>query len=616
MHFPELQPLLGAWIDNFQIQLGDKYINWLTPIWILCVGALLGLAASIVLWLVAALLSKIPAIGMLAEKRTSSWIATAVLTVLLFGGALVALPMLEQRPEGAQPQAVDQNPPAGEGRPTALTQTLNRGGSLVSVLAVCFFLAMALVAVVSKRSIDETGLALTEGVLYPFSILLIAMSVFAIFGVTVVRKPSTLISSLVRYPELSLGTAQLREYEIEAPPADFTEPPTQEIDVFFRKDEIKEIVVSTNQRVEICTEPFESRSLNAAAFSASSGEDGVWRRIPNGFIPFADEEVTKLYIRNFGTKTADVKIKFRGALAHPEILAAPTFAMCAMLVYLLYFLQRSAFPKMAAIAHATAKSDISHPFFLLLTGIGVFALFLFVWVSYFTLGEDIKMLKDSSLSTILVLSIVQAVFSASTSLSEEIEGKTALTVLSKPVSRRDFVLGKFIGIAWTVGLMCVILGLWMLVWVAFKPVYEARESSEDIPTWQNCYAQMMQIVPGLVLAFMEALVMAAISIAISTRLPMLPNFLICFSIYVLGHLTPLLVQSQSVAEHVPQPVVFLAKWLATILPALDHFNIQASIAAGVEVPLLYLAWAGLYCVVYSTIAMLLALTLFEDRDLA
>ena len=49
---------------------------------------------------------------------------------------------------------------------------------------------------------------------------------------------------------------------------------------------------------------------------------------------------------------------------------------------------------------------------------------------------------------------------------------------------------------------------------------------------------------------------------------------------------------------------------------LDHFNIQAAVAAGATVPTNYLWMALLYCVVYSTIAMLLGLAMFEDRDLA
>jgi hypothetical protein len=117
----------------------------------------------------------------------------------------------------------------------------------------------------------------------------------------------------------------------------------------------------------------------------------------------------------------------------------------------------------------------------------------------------------------------------------------------------------------------------------------------------------------LVLAFFETVVLTAISVAISTRLPMLPNLLICGSIYVLGHLGPMIVNS-SAGEI--EFVSFIGRLVAVVLPVLDHFNIQAAIAGGQRVPWDYLGMAALYCALYSTIAMLLALALFEDRDLA
>ena len=124
---------------------------------------------------------------------------------------------------------------------------------------------------------------------------------------------------------------------------------------------------------------------------------------------------------------------------------------------------------------------------------------------------------------------------------------------------------------------------------------------------------MIGTVPGLALAFMEAVVLTAISVAISTRLPMLPNLIICGAIYVLGHLGPLIVQSSAGQLEF---VAFIGKLIAVVLPVLDHFNIQAAVAGGVDVPMAYLGWALLYCVLYSAAAMLLALILFEDRDLA
>jgi hypothetical protein len=149
--------------------------------------------------------------------------------------------------------------------------------------------------------------------------------------------------------------------------------------------------------------------------------------------------------------------------------------------------------------------------------------------------------------------------------------------------------------------------------VSFKVVYDARESAKEAPLWQECFAEVVRIVPGLILAFFEAVVMAAISVAISTRLPMLPNLIICGSIYVLGHLAPLIVKS-SVGELVY--VKFIGRLISVILPVLDHYEIEGAIAGSSSVPTEYLLMAGLYSLIYCAAAMLLALIFFEDRDLA
>jgi hypothetical protein len=132
--------------------------------------------------------------------------------------------------------------------------------------------------------------------------------------------------------------------------------------------------------------------------------------------------------------------------------------------------------------------------------------------------------------------------------------------------------------------------------------------------WTDCFEEIKDIAPGLLLAFLQTIVMTSISIAISTRLAMLPNLLISFSIYALGNLAPMLVQSDVNDQF--GIVRFVGKLLATVLPVLENFNIQAAISAGVKVPAEYLGLALLYCFLYSTVAMLLALALFEDRDLA
>ena len=276
-------------------------------------------------------------------------------------------------------------------------------------------------------------------------------------------------------------------------------------------------------------------------------------------------------------------------------------------------IMRQLVPKVAAIARVTAKEAMSQPLFYVLLTIGIFGLVLFPFVPYNTLGEDIVMVKDEGLTLIMVLSIMLALWTSSVSIADEIEGRTALTLLSKPVGRRQFIFGKFLGILIPVTIMFIVLGAVFLSSISYKAVYDARETATPEPTALECQMHMRQIAPGLILAMMETVVLTAISVAISTRLPMLANLVICAAIYVLGHLVPILAES-AVGKN--EYVKFVADLQATIFPVLDDFNISAGIATGQPVPWDYIAWDGLYCLLYSAVAMLMALLLFEDRDLA
>ena len=285
------------------------------------------------------------------------------------------------------------------------------------------------------------------------------------------------------------------------------------------------------------------------------------------------------------------------------------FAVLAVLFAIL----QMAFPKVAAIAWTTGKEAVLQPLFYILLGAGIFLLTLSLFLPYFTFGEDVKVVEENGLTLVMLLSIILALWTASVSLADEIEGRTALTVLCKPISRRDFVLGKFLGILGPVAILFIVLGVFFLASVSYKVFYDARETSQPEPNSQQCLQEVVRIAPGLVLAFLETTVMVSISVAISTRLGMLPNLVICFSIYVLGHLVPMLAKSAMGQMAI---VTFIADLLAAILPVLDHFNIYGPIATGERVPPAYLGLAALYCLAYSSLAMLAALLMFEDRDLA
>jgi ABC-type transport system involved in multi-copper enzyme maturation permease subunit len=269
--------------------------------------------------------------------------------------------------------------------------------------------------------------------------------------------------------------------------------------------------------------------------------------------------------------------------------------------------------KTLTIAGATAKEALRQPAFFLLFFLAAALLFIFPLVPYNTFGEDVKMVKDTGLQTILVAGLLMALLTASSSVHDEIEGRTAITLLSKPINRRQFIVGKFLGIVGSVAVMFVGLSIVFAAVVYYKVGYDARESARMAPAISERINEVWQVAPGLILALFEVAVLSAISVALSTRLPMLPNLIVCLSLFVLGHLTPVLVQ---VSEESFEAVGFMASLFSTIVPQLYLLNIQENITTGTPIPVIYLIGSFAYCVFYCSLAILLAFLMFEDRDLA
>jgi ABC-type transport system involved in multi-copper enzyme maturation permease subunit len=453
---------------------------------------------------------------------------------------------------------------------------------------------------VSRRTAEASVRLVRESVLQWVAYLMIALAALSLLAIPMMPAKQVL-HSLERLP--SIGT---HEQKVSVPAhTDDLEVPIQ-----FESDELQSYSLKSDQDLVVGVE--KGKAYSSPFILVEGAEAYDWTPSSKRQRLFTGP-IEKLYVTNQSDAPTELTISYRTDVPLVEVRQIPIVAITLLSFFAIYFLLHWLLPGVSTIALATAKEAIAQPLYILALLLGAFLLLLFIYIPYNTFGEDVKMYSQSSQMTIMVLAILVAVWTASVSVADEIEGRTALTLLSKPISRREFVLGKFLGISWANFLMFFILGAWMMLLVSYKVVYDARETSNPEPNWQACNAAMIGIVPGLVLAFMESVVLTAISVAISTRLPILPNLAICGSIYALGHLGPLIAQSSANQNEF---VAFFGQLIALILPVLDHFDVQAAVAGGVHVPGAYMAWAALYCVLYSGVAMLLALILFEDRDLA
>ncbi len=274
--------------------------------------------------------------------------------------------------------------------------------------------------------------------------------------------------------------------------------------------------------------------------------------------------------------------------------------------------------KTLTIARATALEAIRQPAFFVLAFLGFISLLLSIFLPYFTFNEDIKMYKDTGLTTISFIALLLALLTSSSTVAEEIEGKTAVTLLSKPINRRQFILGKFLGIEAGVLAMYLILGFFMCAGTYYKTGYDLQETAGGSEELARRSSHVLQILPGLVLGFMEVTILASISLAISTRMPMLVNLVVCIAVFFLGHMAQVLIDVTTDPDaRINELVKFMARFFAWALPSLEFFNAGPSISTGVVIPwFTYVLPALGYCVLYSGAALLFAFLLFENRDVA
>ena len=598
--------------DSALIVLGQSQsiTNWLTPVWMLSVGVGIGLALVMVTLLKVYLLSKIGFVNKIGENLPLR-LVFGILVAVAYVGMFIAFYWWRYGLDIDNSGSIDSE------EWKALTMPL------VFAVPIALLIGIGVWSLFTKRGADETFAAVSEGFLSWVTVICIVMGSFACIGIGLgitngfglikfVDDVPGMVNSLKRYPLSGIYGPTLT-----IPSTPIGEPGTK-VPANILGEEVDWVRIKTDQAIQIASEPItlDLQEFQVHELDSLGGDDfRYWKRRAGarGWIP--DGPVENFYIVNRGDTAANVTVNWQVAPVFRQIWLVPWTAASVLGLYLIYLVLAVNFPKVAAISLSTFKTEVSKPLFWLILIVGSFLLIVLVYVPYNTFGEDIKMYKDSGLTLIRVLAIFMAIWASSKSVAEEIEGRTALTVLSKPVGRRQFILGKFFGISLSAATLFLLLGICFVVWVAYKPIYDGVESSKGLIDWDVCFLEAIQIIPALILAFLEVVIFVSISVSISTRVGILPNFLICFAIYVFGHLTPLIVQSPEVVEAFETVVVF-ANVIAIIFPVLNHFDVQAAINSNVLVPMLYLGWAVIYCALYSSIALLIALVLFEDRDLA
>ena len=312
-----------------------------------------------------------------------------------------------------------------------------------------------------------------------------------------------------------------------------------------------------------------------------------------------------------------------------------------------------------SIAKNSFMELLRQPVFLILTSVSaVFIIFLAI-SPYFGLGYDVNLVKTSALAVLLLAGLFTSVFSASTSLAAELRGGTALAVLSKPVNRIAFLLGKLFGVCSAISIMVYINIIAILFasrmgfdsygktdFVGMAIFFGAMILSFAISGFLNYFLEknfvpytmgiliitmtigliiisfleeerkLMEystidwsLIPAAIcLTFMLWLI-AALAITCSTRLNTIATLTFCLIILLIGLMSDYFFGQMSNSGS------WIGTILYTIIPNWQNFWLADAIENDKGIPWLYIRDAFLYMITFMVATITIGITLFDNREL-
>ena len=226
-----------------------------------------------------------------------------------------------------------------------------------------------------------------------------------------------------------------------------------------------------------------------------------------------------------------------------------------------------------------------------------------------TAGQDVKIIKDLGLAATSVFGLFIAIFIGIGLVSKEVERKSIYSLISKPISRSQFVIGKYAGLvltlAFNVTVMTVALYL-VLSYMTFTAPPEFRASWEAPGTDPA-------LLKAVFLIFVELMLVTAIALFFSTFSSPLLSASLTFGLYVVGHFNADLRNFENVVNS--RAAAWLARALYHVLPDLAAFDVKTQVVHGLPVTAGYLATTAAYGGAYILALLLTGTFIFSRRDL-
>ena len=221
-----------------------------------------------------------------------------------------------------------------------------------------------------------------------------------------------------------------------------------------------------------------------------------------------------------------------------------------------------------------------------------------ILVGQISLDVERLVVINLGLTAVSLFGVVIAIFIGIGLVSKEIEKRTLYTVLSRPVRRWEFIVGKFFGLAGTLLVNATLMAIGV-----FGALLYVSHQLQKADAW---------VLVALYFIILQFLIITALALLFSSFSSPLLSAVFAFSLFVIGSFSEDLRGFAAMTQG-------LTRWLATgaayLVPNFSAFNVISSVAHGVPVPAQLVLYNSLYAVFYAAMVLCGAVVIFEHRNL-
>ncbi len=231
--------------------------------------------------------------------------------------------------------------------------------------------------------------------------------------------------------------------------------------------------------------------------------------------------------------------------------------------------------------------------------IGFFALLMaFAWrlLPEIAVGTHQKIFLDLGLAAIGLLGVIVAVFVGTGLINKEIDKRTILVLIPKPLSRAEFILGKHLGLS---GVLAVMLGVMLVIYLLML-------------SGMKVSFQALPLIVSVFYLGLELILIAAVAIAFGVFTSSILATLMTFGVYLMGHISKDLIQLGIISKN--PNILAITKNIYLILPDLERLNFRNEAVYGLLPSADVLIANALYSLVYTGLLLGISILIFSRRQ--